>query len=179
MIDWKFCNEAVHDFELYELLRSNNRQSSTQMKIPPIVRSEILSEMGYSSKDIREASKEATIIRRQRMKTITMLHTEEVEEKWESVKRVLRSPFKSRGKRQKEKHYKEWLSDHGHNKEGIQRNTPEMDTTKGRNDYTLSGKKQIVETGVSRHGKKYDLTLCFEEVNEFDSYRVTNIWYPK
>ena len=72
------------------------------MKIPPSVRSQILKDIGFSTKEIRFVSKEATIIRRQRLRSIETMHHDEVGEKFEAAKRLLLKPFKSKKERKNE-----------------------------------------------------------------------------
>ena len=80
------------------------------MKIPPSIRTDILINHGYSRKEIREVSKEATIIRRSRIRSIETLHKDSMDEKVELMKRMLWKPFKSKKQREEERLMKEFYA---------------------------------------------------------------------
>lgn len=108
-IAWDFHNELIMDLEKYEQARSNTRRNQSQMKMPADVRSQILLECGYSEKEIRKVAKDATIARKQRIKTIDLLHQEGIEEKFEEVKRAFMKPFQRRKVRDVEKRLEQYL----------------------------------------------------------------------
>jgi len=156
-IEWFHNCEEIHDIEYYEKYRQDVRRRQDQMKMPPHVREDLLLNNGYTFLDLREYTKQATIIRRQRYRTIEMLHTDNVEEKIESLKRLVKRPFRSKEEKEDERKIKAYyLPDKGGNDQDT-----DLDTTKrvdNRSDWTNP-------LDVSRHGKKYDLNPITESVN--------------
>lgn len=93
-IDWDYISEEMVDLELFEELRAYKRRVSTQFKIPAMIRHQTLVDLGFSLKEIREATKQATIARRSRLRTIEMLHTSNFQESVEKVLRKFSKPFR-------------------------------------------------------------------------------------
>eukprot|EP00551_Chaetoceros_affinis_P006595 CAMPEP_0203668452 /NCGR_PEP_ID=MMETSP0090-20130426/5082_1 /ASSEMBLY_ACC=CAM_ASM_001088 /TAXON_ID=426623 /ORGANISM="Chaetoceros affinis, Strain CCMP159" /LENGTH=518 /DNA_ID=CAMNT_0050532903 /DNA_START=78 /DNA_END=1634 /DNA_ORIENTATION=- len=97
-IDWKHISQSTYNLDSYEDLRYSQRRVQSQMKMPPGVRSKILLDQGYSMSEIRSATKEATICRRQRVRTIEMLHNHKLEESFEALRRKFTGPFRRKNK---------------------------------------------------------------------------------
>jgi hypothetical protein len=132
--------------------------------MPPSIRTQILVKQGYSLKEIRDISKEATIIRRQRIKTVGLMHNDKIVEKIESVKRTLRKPFKSQKEKNEKKQFEMYYK----------KNKKDLDTTKRTKNIKIlnddekerslneSSSSNCTIEGISvmdtsRSGKKYDL----------------------
>jgi len=103
-IGWDHITEVSFDIDFYEDDREDQRRSQTEMRVPLSTRTQILQDLGYKLNEIREATKQAGLTKRQRRRTLEMLHTHKIEEKVESFKRLFKSPFKSRQRRKHERH---------------------------------------------------------------------------
>ncbi len=86
-IHWDHISQSTYSLEAYENVRHDERRVQSQMKMPHGVRAKMLSREGFSMTEIREASRDAAISRRQRIRTIEMLHNQQLEEKFESLRR--------------------------------------------------------------------------------------------
>mmetsp|Transcript_6 Transcript_6/g.7 ORF Transcript_6/g.7 Transcript_6/m.7 type:complete len:408 (-) Transcript_6:71-1294(-) len=71
-LDWNYREAAEHDLEEYENFKESNGggRSRSEMQMPASVRTKVLAEFGATAVDIRRASKEATIVKRGRIKTM-------------------------------------------------------------------------------------------------------------
>ena len=137
-IEWNHSAEETHDLETYESIRSTDRRLQKQMKIPPSLRTDILINHGYSRKEIREVSKEATVIRRARLRSIETLHKDKMDEKVEVMRRMLWKPFKSKKQRDEERLMKEFYASDEEFYEILSRSKSDSDlarSMKGDDDY--------------------------------------------
>ncbi len=109
-LDWRYESEQTYNLNDYESVRSSNRRRQAQMKMPPQVRTQILQEHGYSNKNIRKVTKEASMIRRQLRRSLETLHKDPMDEKVETIKRALSKPFRGKKQREEEKLLKEYYN---------------------------------------------------------------------
>eukprot|EP00551_Chaetoceros_affinis_P009165 CAMPEP_0203680170 /NCGR_PEP_ID=MMETSP0090-20130426/38259_1 /ASSEMBLY_ACC=CAM_ASM_001088 /TAXON_ID=426623 /ORGANISM="Chaetoceros affinis, Strain CCMP159" /LENGTH=326 /DNA_ID=CAMNT_0050548115 /DNA_START=172 /DNA_END=1152 /DNA_ORIENTATION=- len=152
-IEWKHNYEEIHNFELYEKNRQNVRRMKDQMKMPPNVRQDLLIKNGYSISDLRQHSKQATIARRERYRTIELLHTSNVEEKIEGLKSVVKRLFRSKEEKEEERRIRAYyMSD----QRGSNNRNKDIDTTQrtGNRSSKLANGDPL---DISRRGEKYDL----------------------
>lgn len=172
-IDWIHNYEQSHDIEYYERVRQKHRRRQEQMKMPPDVREDLLINSGYSFSVLREYSRQATIVRRQRTRTIELLHTDNVEEKVEAIKRIVKKPFRSREEKDEERKIVAY-----YRPEKVRRgkkNHPDLDTTR-RADNRSEGTMMFKESDpldVSRSGRKYDLQPLRE--NNVNSINILDV----
>ena len=108
-------------------------------------------------------SKEATIIRRQRLRSIETIHHDELGEKFETAKRLLLKPFKTRKERKNEIKLKQYCIQ---SKESCKNNEFDLDRTKKSKNFNIYNGEgdQMVENsqvdtiGLSTSQMSYDLS---------------------
>eukprot|EP00551_Chaetoceros_affinis_P012787 CAMPEP_0203667992 /NCGR_PEP_ID=MMETSP0090-20130426/4712_1 /ASSEMBLY_ACC=CAM_ASM_001088 /TAXON_ID=426623 /ORGANISM="Chaetoceros affinis, Strain CCMP159" /LENGTH=461 /DNA_ID=CAMNT_0050532303 /DNA_START=142 /DNA_END=1527 /DNA_ORIENTATION=- len=188
-IAWKHNHEQTYDFEYFEHRRAPQRRLRTQMKMPPFIREDILIKSGYSYKEIREVTKEAAIIRRQRRRSIDLEHTDNVVEKVESIKKIFGRPFRSKEEKEEEMKMKEYYK-MSRSQDSQKKDDNNLDTTKRTDNLAIEGEKDdesdesdepssITTEGISaldtsRSGRKYDLSSKKDRKNDIDSSKNGN-----
>ena len=158
-LDCDHISEEIIDLDLFEELRSHKRRVSTQFKIPAVTRHQILLDLGYSVKDIRDATKQATITRKSRLRTIEMLHTSKIQESVETVLRTFTKPFRRSDERNNI--LKATTTGKKQNKRRLS----------GFEKYALNMKKEENEVKTShmdttQRTKHYDLTMASAKIEE-------------
>lgn len=170
---WTHESEYTFEFELFEKHRENARRIISAFKMPPHIRAEKLSSVGFSQKEIREATKAAAITRKQRVRTIEMQQTQQLEEAIETVKKTFMKPFKPRMKQMREDKLKSFYSSsgaantkgsntpkeqsrdrHQENSTAVQEPTNIMDRTKRTSNYNLFDLDPNAEVVVSNLSKE-------------------------
>jgi hypothetical protein len=103
-IEWDHSEEILEfPVEDYDDARQLNRRLTTQLRIPPLVRRDLLLGSGYSRQEILEGAWKAEMARTRRQRTIQTLGWAPAEEFLERVRRfvskILRMPRAKRGER--------------------------------------------------------------------------------
>ena len=91
-IDWEHQWEGTFLLDIYEARKTP--RSQLEMIVPAEVRSQLLRQNGHAWKDIQSSTKNASITRRQRIKTIERLPAEKFDENMERFTKVLKNMFK-------------------------------------------------------------------------------------
>ena len=176
-IEWTHDYEETLDFDYFESKREPFRRLQGQMKMPPSLRSEILKNHGYTTKDLRKAMKDATVVRRQRSRSLDMMHTDTNTETLEAVKSILFHPFKSTKQKNEEIHlarsYEQSKEDlkakygaHIRTKAG-ERVSFEVDTSKPATHYSVGQLDESEETLLSTSDMNVDEASSDVEKNHF------------
>jgi len=87
-LGWAHTEPTTVELGKWESSRDGRRRRQTQMKIPPDVRRGLLLYHGNAQKDIRDATRNAAICRKQRIKTLDRLHRGNLDEMVDKVKRA-------------------------------------------------------------------------------------------
>jgi hypothetical protein len=85
-IAWEYDSDVTCSIDDYEEIRPQPR-AMTQMRIPSALREEKLLRVGYSRRDIQEATKQATVVRNQRRKTAETMKLAPIQYFFERAKR--------------------------------------------------------------------------------------------
>mmetsp|Transcript_26643 Transcript_26643/g.32848 ORF Transcript_26643/g.32848 Transcript_26643/m.32848 type:complete len:292 (-) Transcript_26643:286-1161(-) len=102
-LDWASIQNYHASVDEYEKLRNGERRVSTQMRIPETYRQRLLELHGSSQTDIAKSTKDAEIVKRQRIQTYAKPEIfSNLEENVERFSRALTKPFR-RGKKNGEK----------------------------------------------------------------------------
>lgn len=72
-IVWDHDSEAVYSVQDYEDAVEETRRAKSELKIPGLLRAEILQGLGYSRREVQEASKQSAIARNKRRRTNRMM----------------------------------------------------------------------------------------------------------
>jgi hypothetical protein len=102
-MDWKSSNKFSTNVDKFEEVRKGHRRHSSQMRMPSSMRVIFLIEQEYSIRDIAIATKEAAIIRTQRLQTVASLNRPFTEERVSAIRRWMgKHPFRQRGRHSEE-----------------------------------------------------------------------------
>lgn len=75
-LGWAHTPHTSISVNHWEMIRDGNRRLQAQMKIPPDVRRSLLLHHGSAQRQIRDATREAAVTRKQRLSTMEKLHRE-------------------------------------------------------------------------------------------------------
>jgi hypothetical protein len=103
-IDWDHVDEIICSIDDYEEVHPS-RRSASQMNLPSRQRSDILKSLGYSRREISEATKHAIKVRIDRQRTIDTLHLAPIEEFIERTTRAVLNATIRRGAKRREREY--------------------------------------------------------------------------
>jgi hypothetical protein len=97
-IDWKYNNQNEHSVDDYEHVRNTKcKRSREKLRIDAKGRIDILDKCGSSFSEIMRAASESSLIREQRIKTITRPKSaDQLEEFMESTRKKLKKVFLKR-----------------------------------------------------------------------------------
>lgn len=98
-IGWKHFAEDEMKVDAYESIRDEDRRGYTELIIPPPVRKEMLTRLGYTNSEIEKQSKNAKALRIKRLETSQLLYKSESEEKLEKLSRGLKNLISNKKKR--------------------------------------------------------------------------------
>ena len=173
-MEWNHSSELSIDLDLYEDIRHGNRRFQSEFKIPPEERMRMLKDSGYSSKEIQKAQKTANIIRRKRLRTYEMLHTQKMEESFEAIRRTFMKPFQKRSKKIKEKVLVDKNRDQDYSGE-----RSELDTSNRRKihlsqDMKNNNERPLDTTNRNKINISQDIKKNVEHLNPNDSDKYQN-----
>lgn len=97
-IGWEPQDEQVADIDEYESHRPIRRQSS-EMAVPKVLREDIILNAGVSAEDLTKFTRDVTLLRRQRRRTVETLSNSQMDETIERTKRKLRNTFRKSSKK--------------------------------------------------------------------------------
>lgn len=75
-LGWAHTPHTSISVDHWEMIRDGNRRLQAQMKIPPDVRRSLLLHHGNAQRQIRDATRDAAVTRKQRLSTMEKLHRE-------------------------------------------------------------------------------------------------------
>lgn len=93
-LSWQYEDEIVYEIEDYEQAIQDTRRTQSELKMPSSLRDTILREMGYSRGEIQDAVKSSNIARNRRKRTNETLNLQPLQEAFEKVVRIGKSPFR-------------------------------------------------------------------------------------
>jgi hypothetical protein len=93
-LGWTPSNGFSTTVDTFEKIRRGNRRYMNQMKMPSSMRVTFLIEQEYPIRDIAIATRQADIIRSERLHTMATLDNAAVEERIEALKRIFTKPFR-------------------------------------------------------------------------------------
>lgn len=90
-MSWNHSGEKVYDLNDYDLMacggEDGTRRLQAELKMPSIHRIDLLRNDGYTWKEIQEATKQSTLTRNRRKRTLEMIHLQPLHELFEKVTR--------------------------------------------------------------------------------------------